>query len=98
MSRLALTFALSGLLAMPAFAQYPAGTAGDDRGSPPSSMGNPTPQEEVKTHTDEQGRTVTEDGRPVVNPQRHEDGSTDSTRHADPGGPKDSSTDAGKLE
>ncbi|WP_278396192.1 hypothetical protein [Stutzerimonas kunmingensis] len=97
MKKSMLTAILSGLVALPAMAQFPAGTPRDDTGSRPSTMGNPTPQEEVETRQDDQGRTVTEDGR-LVAPQPGEDKSTDPNRHSEPGGPHDSSTDAGKLE
>src|SRR5690606_20570422 len=86
MKRLMLTAILSALIATPAMAQFPAGTPRDDTGSRPSPMGNPTPQEEVETRKDHEGRTVTEDGRPVA-PQPDEENSTDPTRHSAPGGP-----------
>ncbi|MCD1610424.1 hypothetical protein [Stutzerimonas kunmingensis] len=97
MKKTMLTAILSAMVALPAMAQFPAGTPRDDTGSRPSPMGNPTPQEEVETRQDDQGRTVTEDGR-LVAPQPGEDKSTDPNRHSEPGGPHDSSTDAGKLE
>ncbi|MBE7377114.1 hypothetical protein [Pseudomonas lopnurensis] len=97
MKRLVLTVALSGLIALPAMAQFPAGTPEDDQGSAPSPMGNPTPQEEVETRKDHKGRTVTDDGRPVA-PTNDEQESTDPTRHSAPGGPNDPSTDPGTLE
>jgi hypothetical protein len=92
------TAILSALIALPALAQFPAGTPRDDTGSRPSTMGNPTPQEKVETRKDHQGRTVTEDGRLVVPQPGREESSTDPTRHSAPGGPDDTSTDAGKLE
>lgn len=98
MKRLLLTAILNALVAAPAIAQFPAGTPRDGTGSRPSTMGNPTPQEEVETRTDEQGRTVTEDGRPVAPPMGEDENSTDPNRHSAPGGPNDTSTDAGKLE
>lgn len=98
MKKLSLVVALGGLLALPAFAQYPAGTPDKDRAAQPSTMGNPTPQEEVKTRKDAQGRTVTEDGR-LVKPQPQKgEASTDPARHSAPGGLDDPSTDAGKLD
>lgn len=97
MKSLMLTAMLSALVAVPALAQFPAGTPRDDTGSRPSPMGNPTPQEEVETRKDYKGRTVTEDGQPVA-PRMGEEGSTDPTRHSAPGGPNDTSTDAGKVE
>jgi len=100
MQKSSLALVLAGVLTMPALAQYPAGTPGDDRASPPSTMGNPTPHEEVETRKDEQGRTVTEDGRPVVTPKhdREAEPSTDPTRHSAPGGHDDPSTSAGELD
>ncbi len=43
------------LAASAAFAQWPAGTPEERRGSPPSTMGNPTPQETVETERDSRG-------------------------------------------
>jgi len=97
MNKLLLATLLSALVVTPAVAQFPAGTPRDDTGSRPSPMGNPTSQEKVETRKDQQGRTVTEDGRLVV-PQPGEEKSTDPARHSAPGGPNDTSTDAGKLE
>jgi len=57
--------ALFSLCASTAFAQFPAGTPRDDTGSRPSQMGNPTPQEEMKTYRNEKGELVIEDGRKV---------------------------------
>ncbi|MFL9812599.1 hypothetical protein D7241_05025 [Stutzerimonas sp. VN223-3] len=51
--------------AQPAFAQWPAGTPREDTGARPSPMGNPTPQEKLETHRNDQGQIVTEDGRVV---------------------------------
>ncbi|WP_278390180.1 hypothetical protein [Stutzerimonas kunmingensis] len=96
MKKTMLTAILSGLVALPAMAQFPAGT--DDTGSRPSTMGNPTPQEEVETRQDDQGRTVIKDGRLVAPQPGSEEKSTDPNRHSAPGGADDSSTDAGKLE
>ncbi|MBU2014070.1 MAG: hypothetical protein KJ595_17980 [Gammaproteobacteria bacterium] len=98
MKKTMLTAILSGLVALPAMAQFPAGTPRDDTGSRPSTMGNPTPQEEVETRQDDQGRTVTKDGRLVAPQPGSEEKSTDPNRHSAPGGADDSSTDAGKLE
>lgn len=98
MKTLLLTAILGAVLAAPALAQFPAGTPRDDTGSRPSPMGNPTPQEEVETRKDHQGRTVTEDGRPVAPQPDRDERSTDPDRHSAPGGPNDPSTDAGKLE
>lgn len=98
MKRLMLTAILSALIATPALAQWPAGTPRDDTGSRPSPMGNPTPQEEVETRKDHKGRTVTEDGRPVAPVGDKDEKSTDPNRHSAPGGPNDTSTDAGKVE
>jgi len=98
MKRLMLTSILSALVALPVMAQFPAGTPRDDTGSRPSTMGNPTPQEEVETRKDHEGRTVIEDGRPVAPATGEDEKSTDPTRHSTPGGPNDTSTDAGKLE
>jgi hypothetical protein len=98
MKRLMLAATLSALFATPSMAQFPAGTPRDDAGSRPSPMGNPTPQEEVETRKDHQGRTVTEDGRLVAPQPDSDEDSTDPARHSAPGGPNDTSTDAGKLE
>ncbi|MCQ4313332.1 hypothetical protein NAV33_15705 [Pseudomonas stutzeri] len=51
--------------AQPALAQWPAGTPREDTGARPSPMGNPTPQEKLETHRNDQGQIVTEDGRVV---------------------------------
>jgi hypothetical protein len=51
--------------ALPAIAQWPAGTPRDDTGARPSPMGNPTPMEKLETHRNEQGQIVTDDGRVV---------------------------------
>ncbi|GAB6387896.1 hypothetical protein [Stutzerimonas marianensis] len=60
------------LAAQPAFAQWPAGTPREDTGSRPSPMGNPTPQEKLETHRNEQGQIVTEDGRVVRGMPEHD--------------------------
>lgn len=67
MNRSLLTLSLAVLLAVTqqAAAQWPAGTPREDTGSRPSPMGNPAPQQKLETHRNEQGRIVTEDGRPV---------------------------------
>jgi hypothetical protein len=62
------SIALAALLclgAASASAQFPAGTPRDDTGSRPSQMGNPTPQEEMKTYRNEKGELIIEDGRKV---------------------------------
>lgn len=58
----------ASVVASSAFAQWPAGTPEDEKGARPSPMGNPTPQETLETHKNNQGRTVTEDGDPVATP------------------------------
>lgn len=98
MKKTMLTAILSGLVALPAMAQFPAGTPRDDTSSRPSTMGNPTPQEEVETRQDDQGRTVTKDGRLVAPQPGSEEESTDPNRHSAPDGADDSSTDGGKLD
>lgn len=65
---LATSLAVATLLAVaaqPTLAQWPAGTPREDTGARPSPMGNPTPQEELETHRNDQGQVVTEDGRVV---------------------------------
>lgn len=99
MNRVVLTFALTALVALSAAAQWPAGTPRDDQGSRPSPMGNPTPQQEVETHRDDQGRVVTEDGKPVRSGAGADaEASERSTRHDDKGGPHDESTSSGSVE
>lgn len=99
MNRVVLTFALTALVALSAAAQWPAGTPRDDQGSRPSPMGNPTPQQEVETHRDDQGRVVTEDGKPVRSGAGADaEASERSTRHDDQGGPHDESTSSGAVE
>ncbi|MCF7202500.1 hypothetical protein [Pseudomonas oligotrophica] len=99
MKRLILTLALSTVVALPAAAQWPAGTPRDDQGSPPSPSGNPAPQEEVETRRDHQGRLVTEDGKPVRNGTEEDaDSSEQPDRHSAPGGPNDDSTSPGSIE
>ncbi|MGN2624310.1 hypothetical protein ACTCUN_14090 [Stutzerimonas balearica] len=99
MNRVVLTFALTALVALPAAAQWPAGTPRDDQGSRPSPMGNPTPQQEVETHRDDQGRVVTEDGKPVRSGAGADaEASERSTRHDGKGGPHDESTSSGSVE
>lgn len=99
MNRVVLTFALNALVALPAAAQWPAGTSRDDQGSRPSPMGNPTPQQDVETHRDDQGRVVTEDGKPVRSGAGADaEASERSTRHDDKGGPHDESTSSGSVE
>lgn len=91
--------ALSALLATPAFAQqHPVGTPEHDKASWPSPSGNPAAQETLETHKDHKGRTVTEDGRPVAQPEGAEADSKDSTRHSSPGGMDDPASDPGELE
>lgn len=65
MKKAAILMMLIGLLTQPAFAQWPAGTPAKDAGPQSSPMGNPAPQEEMKTHRNEKGELVTEDGRQV---------------------------------
>lgn len=98
MKKSILIIALSTLVAAPAFAQYSAGTPGDSEGSRPSPMGNQTPQETVETQKDHKGRTVTEDGRPVAQPDDGDADSKDPTRHSSPGGVSDPASDPGTLE
>jgi len=101
MKKSILIIALSTLVAAPAFAQHPAGTPEDREGSSSSTMGNPAPQETVETQKDHKGRTVTEDGRPVAQPDNGDDGDADSkdpTRHTSPGGVSDPASDPGSLE
>lgn len=93
-----LIIALSALVATAAFAQHPAGTPEDSQGSWPSPTGNPAHQEQVETHKDHKGRTVTEDGRPVAQPEGSDSDSKDSTRHTSPGGMDDPASDPGTLE
>lgn len=91
--------ALASLLASSAaLAQWPAGTPEDRRGSPPSTMGNPTPQETVETGRDHEGRLVTEDGQPVETMREDDDPSLAPDRHSSPGGPNDPASDPGTLE
>lgn len=100
------TMVFASLVASSAFAQWPAGTPEDERGSRPSPMGNPTPQQTLETHKDSQGRTVTEDGKPVApaprteaEPDRdEEDPSIQPGRHSSHGGPTDSASDPGEQE
>jgi len=101
MNRSLLTLSLAVLLAatQQAAAQWPAGTPRQDTGSRPSPMGNPTPQQEVETHRDDQGRVVTEDGKPVRSGAGADaEASERSTRHDDQGGPHDESTSSGSVE
>ncbi len=53
------------LLAIPALAQWPAGTPEERQGSYPSPTGNPAPMEEMEVHRSEDGRWVTEEGYEV---------------------------------
>lgn len=57
---------------LPALAQYPAGTPGNDTGTRPSPMGTPAVQEKLETHRNEQGQIVTEDGRLVQGMPEHD--------------------------
>lgn len=98
MKKSILIIALTTLVAAPAFAQYPAGTPEDRQGAQPSTMGNPTPQETLETQKDHKGRTVTEDGHIVPNPDDAEADSKDPTRHSSPGGVSDPAADPGTLE
>lgn len=86
------------LAASAAFAQWPAGTPEERRGSPPSTMGNPMPQETVETERDSQGRLVTEDGLPVETMREEDDPALAPDRHSSPGGPTDPASDPGTLE
>ncbi|MBA1263969.1 hypothetical protein [Stutzerimonas stutzeri] len=93
--------ALASLMASSAaFAQWPAGTPEDKRGSPPSTMGNPTPQETLETQRDSQGRLVTEDGLPVETMPEDDKGdpALAPDRYSNPGGPNDPASDPGTLE
>lgn len=91
--------AFACLLAAPAaFAQWPAGTPEEKRGSQPSNMGNPTPQETLETERDREGRLVTEDGRPVEAMPEENDTAPAPDRHSSPGGPNDPGSDPGTLE
>lgn len=94
--------ALVSLCASTAFAQYPAGTPRDDKGSRPSQMGNPPPQEEMKTYRNEKGELVIEDGGKVKGmqskdsvPNRNMQRIEDDTTNED--GPHRSAT-PGELE
>lgn len=86
------------MVAPAAFAQWPAGTPEEKRGSPPSTMGNPTPQENLETQRDEEGRLKTEDGLPVKTLREENDPSLAPDRHSSPGGPSDPGSDPGTLE
>lgn len=86
------------MAASAAFAQWPAGTPEERRGSQPSPMGNPTPQESVETERDRDGRLVTEDGLPVETMQDENDPALSPDRHSSPGGPNDPGSDPGTLE
>lgn len=91
--------ALASLMASSAaFAQWPAGTPEDRRGSPPSTMGNPTPQETLETERDHRGRLVTEDGLPVETMREEDDPALAPDRYSNPGGPNDPASDPGTLE
>jgi len=91
--------AMSALATAPAFAQqHPVGTPEHDKGSWSSPSGNPAPQETLETHKDHRGRTVTEDGRPVAQPEGDDSDSKDPTRHSSPGGMDDPGSDPGSLE
>ncbi len=106
MKKVIAAVALTGVFTGAAFAQWPAGTPESERGARPSPMGNPTPQEEVETRTDSQGRTVTEDGKPVKTLKGSEadvdesadDPSVEPGRHSSHGGPTDSASDPGEIE
>ncbi|MGK9067381.1 hypothetical protein [Stutzerimonas chloritidismutans] len=72
-SPLYISLAIAALMAaQPAAAQWPAGTPREDTGARPSPMGNPTPQEKLETHRNEQGQIVTEDGRIVQGMPEHD--------------------------
>ncbi|RRV17046.1 hypothetical protein [Pseudomonas saudiphocaensis] len=86
------------MVASSAFAQWPAGTPEERRGSKPSNMGNPTPQETLETERDHKGRLVTEDGLPVETMREENDPAPAPDRHSSPGGPTDPGSDPGTLE
>ncbi len=87
---------LIGVLSLPAFAQSPVGTPENDNGSPPSTRS--APQQEMKTHTDDKGNVVTEDGRKVNTENGTESQPDDSARKSGDGGFHDPSTDPGAVE
>jgi hypothetical protein len=74
---------LLAVAAQSAVAQWPAGTPRDNTGSRPSPMGNPTPQEEMETHRNEQGQVVTEDGRVVKGMPKDETTPNRNMNHTD---------------
>lgn len=95
---------MAALLSLPAFAQYPAGTSGDDKGSVSSPSGNPTPQTEVPTrprHDDgdrQPDGVETEDGRRTNTESGEHTQPDHSDEHSGPGGIHDPGSDPGELE
>lgn len=86
------------LLGTPAFAQAPAGTDEASHGSAASSSAAPGRQEELRTHTDNEGKVVTEDGRKVRTENGGEAQPDNSAEHSGSGGIQDPGSDPGTLD